>query len=220
VGDAEFQQKCLGRMSDVASQGRTVLFVSHNIAAMQRLCSLGLHLQQGHASGIETIQAAASHYLEHSVRSKRSVDLSSMPRRGDFGGMARMVGFEFVQDLVYGRSWEMWVMLECSEAIRNGIISVAFDTLDGSRVLTLDSDCNGAGLLLRKGGNRVRLALDFVPLHPAPYSVGGSVWCGNQPLDGIACAAIWEVGAGDAIQFEVRGFGGARPALQIVMEEG
>ena len=38
VGDAEFQQKCLGKMRDVASHGRTVLFVSHNLGAIRRLC--------------------------------------------------------------------------------------------------------------------------------------------------------------------------------------
>ncbi len=47
VGDAEFQKKCLGKMQDVAGHGRTVLFVSHNMAAIQALCSRGLVLQAG-----------------------------------------------------------------------------------------------------------------------------------------------------------------------------
>lgn len=48
VGDAEFQKKCLGKMEDVAGKdGRTVLFVSHNLSAVQRLCQSGLVLQQG-----------------------------------------------------------------------------------------------------------------------------------------------------------------------------
>ena len=45
VGDMEFQRKCLGKMSEVAGEGRTVLFVSHNMAAVQRLCSTGLLLE-------------------------------------------------------------------------------------------------------------------------------------------------------------------------------
>jgi lipopolysaccharide transport system ATP-binding protein len=45
VGDAEFQRKCLGKMGEVAGEGRTVLFVSHNMAAMQRLCSAGILLE-------------------------------------------------------------------------------------------------------------------------------------------------------------------------------
>ncbi len=47
VGDAEFQKKCLGKMKDVAGGGRTVLFVSHNMGAVQRLCNQGIFLEDG-----------------------------------------------------------------------------------------------------------------------------------------------------------------------------
>ncbi len=47
VGDAEFQKKCLGKMKDVAKAGRTILFVSHNIEAVRRLCTRGILLQRG-----------------------------------------------------------------------------------------------------------------------------------------------------------------------------
>jgi lipopolysaccharide transport system ATP-binding protein len=47
VGDAEFQKRCLGKMGEVASGGRTVLFVSHNMAAVSALCGTGVHLHQG-----------------------------------------------------------------------------------------------------------------------------------------------------------------------------
>lgn len=47
VGDAEFQKKCLGKMEDVAGQGRTVLFVSHNMGAVEKLCKKGILLNEG-----------------------------------------------------------------------------------------------------------------------------------------------------------------------------
>src|SRR5204863_9782513 len=47
VGDASFQKKCLGKMGDVAKEGRTVLFVSHNMAAVTQLCRNAIHLQNG-----------------------------------------------------------------------------------------------------------------------------------------------------------------------------
>eukprot|EP00752_Nemacystus_decipiens_P013584 g12042.t1 len=47
VGDAEFQRKCLGKMKDVAGAGRTVVFVSHNMAMVQSLCSRGIYLKGG-----------------------------------------------------------------------------------------------------------------------------------------------------------------------------
>jgi len=60
VGDAEFQKKCLGKMKDVATGGRTVLFVSHNMGAVQNLCSKGLLLNRGRLEHggpvLETVQ--------------------------------------------------------------------------------------------------------------------------------------------------------------------
>src|SRR6267154_5841984 len=47
VGDAEFQKKCLGKMEDVSKSGRTILFVSHNMAAIRALCSFAILLEQG-----------------------------------------------------------------------------------------------------------------------------------------------------------------------------
>lgn len=56
VGDAEFQRKCLGKMKDVASRGRTVLFVSHNMVAIRNLCTKVIWIEDGklHRSGIPT----------------------------------------------------------------------------------------------------------------------------------------------------------------------
>jgi lipopolysaccharide transport system ATP-binding protein len=64
VGDAEFQKKCLGKMDDVAQSGRTVLFVSHNMAAVQRLCGRGLLLDRGRAVAAGPIGAVVRRYLQ------------------------------------------------------------------------------------------------------------------------------------------------------------
>jgi lipopolysaccharide transport system ATP-binding protein len=63
VGDAAFQKKCLGKMGDVAQEGRTVLFVSHNMGLMQSLCTRGILLQDGVVSADTTIDAAVEAYL-------------------------------------------------------------------------------------------------------------------------------------------------------------
>ena len=54
VGDAAFQKKCLGKMSDVAHSGRTVLFVSHNLAAVERICDTAVFLQNGRIAATGT----------------------------------------------------------------------------------------------------------------------------------------------------------------------
>jgi lipopolysaccharide transport system ATP-binding protein len=63
VGDAAFQKKCLGKMQDVASGGRTVLFVSHNMAAVTRLCSRGLLLREGRVVADGRIDHVVSEYI-------------------------------------------------------------------------------------------------------------------------------------------------------------
>jgi lipopolysaccharide transport system ATP-binding protein len=63
VGDAEFQKKCLGKMDEVAKGGRTVLFVSHNMGAVQSLCSRGVLLEGGRVTGIQQAQQAVASYL-------------------------------------------------------------------------------------------------------------------------------------------------------------
>lgn len=64
VGDAAFQKKCLGRMREVAGEGRTVLFVSHNMDAVQRLCNKGILLSKGKLVMEGDINAVTNKYLE------------------------------------------------------------------------------------------------------------------------------------------------------------
>src|SRR4029077_8276027 len=61
-GDAEFQKKCLGKMQDVAHGGRTVLFVSHNMAAIESLCQRGIELRNGCIVGIGEVTDVVTNY--------------------------------------------------------------------------------------------------------------------------------------------------------------
>lgn len=67
VGDAAFQKKCLGKMGDVASEGRTVLFVSHNMAAVQTLCGRALWLRSGQVADDGPAKRVVSRYLQSSL---------------------------------------------------------------------------------------------------------------------------------------------------------
>ncbi len=63
VGDAEFQRKCLGKMDDIAREGRTILFVSHNMAAIQKLCSSALLFREGRIAAHGDVRSVVSAYL-------------------------------------------------------------------------------------------------------------------------------------------------------------
>ena len=67
VGDAEFQKKCLGKMSDVAQEGRTVLFVSHNMAAIKSLCDRAILLDKGITNLDDSAEKVVKYYLSLNV---------------------------------------------------------------------------------------------------------------------------------------------------------
>ena len=68
VGDAEFQKKCLGKMSDVASHGRTIIFVSHNMQAVQSLCKTAIYLKSGHIVDVGETDKVINNYLSREVK--------------------------------------------------------------------------------------------------------------------------------------------------------
>ena len=78
VGDAEFQKKCLGKMGDISKgEGRTVLFVSHNMAAVQTLCNKGILLENGIMSSQGEIKKIIENYLNTSKNYKAKFDCSA-----------------------------------------------------------------------------------------------------------------------------------------------
>jgi len=81
VGDIAFQKKCLGKIDEVANDGRTVLFVSHNMASVQRLCSRGLLFHHGKILMDENIDSIVSQYLNNfcNIPSSRSWHDSDAP---------------------------------------------------------------------------------------------------------------------------------------------
>lgn len=74
VGDAEFQKKCLGKMGEVAEGGRTVLFVSHNMAAIQNLCSRAILLESGNLVNEGQVSEVISYYLSNTEKSNNGAD--------------------------------------------------------------------------------------------------------------------------------------------------
>jgi lipopolysaccharide transport system ATP-binding protein len=83
VGDAEFQAKCLGKMGDIASQGRTVLFVSHNMSAVERLCDRALLLDQGRIVDDGPVSEVGGRYLQRgldTIAERRWPDADKAPQ--------------------------------------------------------------------------------------------------------------------------------------------
>lgn len=95
VGDAAFQKKCLGKMNEVSkSEGRTILFVSHNMQAIQKLCNKGLYLNKGRMHSYGDIDDIVGHYLQSGEASQAEFTLP-LPETESFG-YAHTV---FIEDL-------------------------------------------------------------------------------------------------------------------------
>jgi len=99
VGDASFQQKCLGKMSDVASEGRTVLFVSHNMGSIRSLCESAILLDNGTILSQGRVDAVVNQYLnagenlegpivQHPVNKSRDVQITRVSVVDSNGGLA------------------------------------------------------------------------------------------------------------------------------------
>jgi len=96
VGDAAFQRKCLGKMGDVASQGRTVLFVSHNMAAVQQLTRTSLLLHGGRLISKGSTENIIRDYLNVVVEDHATIyEVEKLPRK--FPNLRRQVEFLTVE---------------------------------------------------------------------------------------------------------------------------
>jgi lipopolysaccharide transport system ATP-binding protein len=120
VGDVEFQKKCLGRMHDVATAGRTVLFVSHNLQAVSLLCSRGMLLRSGTLAYDGSVEETSAAYLSTFVNGSDSAEApdrrtgsgeyrftKASPVRDYFGGAEeKTIHFEIQRRHNYiGRMW-------------------------------------------------------------------------------------------------------------------
>lgn len=84
VGDIRFQEKCIGKMKDVAGEGRTVLFVSHNLSAVQALCTRGILLREGRIVMDAPVDETIDFYLE-SISDSSSDPFEDNPNRSGSG---------------------------------------------------------------------------------------------------------------------------------------
>jgi len=94
VGDAQFQKKCLGKMGDVAKEGRTVLFVSHNMAAVNTLCQRGIIIENGTIKFDGETDKAIDYYSNGRERDFINSDISKKPRKRNATLRAKIINIE------------------------------------------------------------------------------------------------------------------------------
>ena len=207
VGDAAFQKKCLGKMGDVAKHGRTVLFVSHNMNAVESLCRRVVLLADGVviADGDPGSVIGEYHETDNALRAASvctRVEITDDMRYGIADALkivsvcVRDAFGEPAWRLPLRSSFSVDLTFEVLSDVEGVCLGVGIASLNGSRVLTTHHTDTGAGLVsLGRGIYTVSTTID-APLKPGWYAVdvgavdGGP---GGGQLDYIPSAVSIEV---------------------------
>jgi lipopolysaccharide transport system ATP-binding protein len=199
VGDTQFQKKCLGKMEDVARQGRTVLFVSHNMQAVRQMCERVILLQNGQIAYVGAPAQAIGQYFGGSEQHSALVDLTSLPRRSpDSGALLRSVQFlnardEPAQQFLSSEQLRMRVGFAASRPLERLDIAMALVYGDGTPVFSEALSDQVELRSLAPGTYEFEMVLDLKYLKFEPYFLTIYLLDDGRPLDNVDGIALPEI---------------------------
>ncbi|MCJ7658518.1 MAG: ABC transporter ATP-binding protein [Anaerolineales bacterium] len=211
VGDVEFQKKCLGKMDDVAKLGRTVLFVSHNMNAIQRLCSQTIFVDKGVLVEKGLTRDVVSGYISsnfYSTAPKEWISLDDSDRVGTGEAYFDSISYESPSEEIGYKPYsngpvEFSLFIE-SDASRS-VSSMAVTIFDqyGTKLVNADSVSLGNAVELKKGRNHFKFRINHLHLNPGVYVVG--LWLAKS--SGNVLDQIYSAIRIDVVDLEEREFG-------------
>lgn len=141
VGDAEFQKKCLGKMKDVSGEGRTVLFVSHNMAAIQNLCNKGILLNKGSLVSTGEMNKVIDSYLNAKDLSQSIFEIALPPDFEKTPGYAYKIQIEdennvLISEIPIGKAWQVRICFTLNEDIEQFVIGLGLVSSLGMPIRT------------------------------------------------------------------------------------
>ena len=186
VGDAEFQKKCLAKMSQVSSEGRTILFVSHDLSAVQRMCPRSLLLQSGQLIGDGPTENILRSYLALSPEAPepcKRIELSGAQRSGTHEVQINAVQFRSDDAAIEFRPYpdgplDLDLDLVSTGKITVGSLGISLHDQQGARLLSADTLSLGVVTEIQPGRNTVRLRIEALHLNPGVYYV--TLWASGR----------------------------------------
>jgi len=200
VGDSQFQKKCLGKMEDVAKQGRTVLFVSHNLPSIESLCQQVVLLAHGRIDRVGSPHAIIEHYLTSDLSANASdVSLSNHPNRtsGSRPAMSRLrVSSPGQTNAVVpmGGTLTVEVAFDSKTTGLPPVLGIVVKTSSGMPLFGANNTVAGANVPrqpLHRGA--IRATYRDLRLMPGTYLLDLYLDEGHATVDAIMDAAIFEV---------------------------
>ncbi len=218
VGDAEFQKKALGKMQDVSKgEGRTVLFVSHNMGAIRQLCKTGILLNKGKVEISGMVEDVFKHYYfnhGHDIVTKPPIDSY---RNYDTTHSPVIIEDIFIDRpdnylpvLQIGGVPVLTIVVKAKEAIENANVTVSLFNSEGVNLGIAFSWDDSFYLSLQPGLFAIELKLGQLKLTPGQYYIGVGI---NQSVktvawDGIAFYPIFKIeNQNNVTQFTHRNWG-------------
>jgi lipopolysaccharide transport system ATP-binding protein len=178
VGDMAFQKKCLGKMNEVSCSGRTVLFVSHNMATILNLCEKVALLEHGRLAFLGDCQEGVQRYTNGgAVTGGGEVNLSHHPRRRTgcpaILGKVRLLNGQGLptDQFLCGEALAIELTLDPGCSLPELHFAVGFDDSLGCRLFTLATYLSRFGLVDCRRGRTVVCRLDQLPLCPGRYGL-------------------------------------------------
>ncbi len=197
VGDAAFQKKCLGKIREVAEGGgRTVLFVSHTMAAVRSLCHRCVWLDAGRVRADGNAQAVTDAYLQCD-RSADAADIDLAAPSGTPHGplFLRRLRLNGGREIRHGEPLRLELVAQILSPQREISFGAGFSNLDGTRILTLESDLPGPRLDCdRTGFCTLQASVDTLHLQPGLYRIDLGIRSGDiHSVQYLPSAALIEV---------------------------
>jgi lipopolysaccharide transport system ATP-binding protein len=174
VGDYQFQKKCLGRMGEVARSGRTVVFVSHNLASIEDLCDRSVLLKRGRVEKIGSSTEVIAHYLS-SMEGQSKWDFDAISEREGTGRAtiqrARLLdeAGEPTATVEFHRPFTLRLDLFANEGIERPVVGVALLSERNERVFVATNVEGGNEPELLKGACTIDVTFEDPSILPGPY---------------------------------------------------
>jgi lipopolysaccharide transport system ATP-binding protein len=171
VGDAEFQKKCLGKIGDVAHEGRTVLFVSHNMNAITALCPKVIVLKQGRVIFNGKAEESLNYYGASSSISG-CIDLASK-KPGAYLQSLNIIqnGKSSSGILKADDKVDLVFSLKTSKPLSKTKLAVAFTNMRGARVFAVGSWLGSSQMPVLKQDTTVTIRFQMPPIIPSRYTL-------------------------------------------------
>jgi lipopolysaccharide transport system ATP-binding protein len=204
VGDAVFQRKCLGKMEEVGKRGRTVLFVSHNMAAVQHLCTRGLLLRNGKVDGFGSIEEIIRKYVQGTRDGNPTGDLREVPDRQGTGvvrftkiAVTESSG-ESVEIAHTGQDIEIQLDYAAKQSpLANAGVYIGVHDMFDQMALGLGSEMTSGLFAVEKSEGRVIARIPRLPLMPGRYRISVNFQVNGEASDIVYDAMRIDVEPGD-----------------------